>query len=182
MGVDEQGQSRLHRQRLGTTAVSPCISHHSPGAAAAALSQGDFSRRPHLHGLEERLSPELFPSQYIADFPRNSLAWVFCLCEHGFSQVSWQTDAGRATPGPSVCTAVPRRLPRDSNPGDEHCTPPPASGEQARTCPARLPHGLARVAAKLGVGAHVPWSRMTWNSCGITVDKCVCTAYFLISF
>jgi hypothetical protein len=142
VGVDEQGQSRLHRQRLGTTAVSPCISHHSPGAAAAALSQGDFSRRPHLHGLEERLSPELFPSQYIADFPRNSLAWVFCLCEHGFSQVSWQTDAGQAprVPGHPLAQCV------------HSCAQAAAKGLKPR---GRAPHTPARFCR---AGPHMPGS------------------------
>ena len=113
--------------------------------------------------------------EYIANFPKNSPACVFRLCKTGCSQISWQTDAGpaprrRATPGPSVCTAEPRQLPRDAN-----------LGGKRRIRPTRLPHGLAHVPAKLRVGGHVPWSWVTWNSCGITVAKCVCTSYFLIS-
>lgn len=141
VSVDEEGQSRLHRQRLVTTAASPHIPHHSPGAAGGASDQGDFSRHPTFTGMKNVTSAVSFRAH--SRFPRNPAACVFCLCVTGLSDLLANRcgtgSKGAGPPQGPVCAQLcPGGCQGTQTQEMSTAHVPRASREQACACPARL--------------------------------------------
>ena len=129
-----------------------------------SLGPGRLFQASHLHRHEECRLGCLLPTQPISQ-ESSSLCFLpvrdWALSSPG-KQMRDRLQGCRATLGPSVCTAVPRRLPRDSDPGDGCHTRPACFQRAGLPTPCSPVHGLAR--AKLGVGGQVPWPWLTWSS------------------
>lgn len=98
--VDKAGQSRPHRQRPVPTVVFPCIPRHSPGAAAGASNQGEFSRCPHLQEHEECLSLQLFTSRVHSQFSQEFTSLCFLpVRDWVLTDLANRCGAGSKAPG-----------------------------------------------------------------------------------